>query len=158
MLTGENWLLGWVIYRCILQVLILPDILFDLFGKVYIGGMSGPVGNHMSLNRITDQCQVANYIQQFMPGRFIRKPELQVIEVPATFYFHILTSECFRKPVHFIWGGADEVFTEAWGRKWANGFPQATFDLLPQARHFLQETHGAEIAEIFLGRVAEGRP
>ena len=34
-------------------------------------------------------------------------------------------------------------------------FPQATFDLLPQARHFLQETHGAEIAAIFLRRVAE---
>ena len=61
----------------------------------------------------------------------------------------------WRKPIHFIWGGKDEVFTEAWGRTWASGFPQATFDLLPQARHFLQETHGAEIAEIFLRRVAE---
>lgn len=61
----------------------------------------------------------------------------------------------WRKPVHFIWGGDDAVFTEAWGRQWASGFAQATFDLLPQARHFLQDTHGAEIAEIFLRRVAE---
>ncbi|HVN01914.1 MAG TPA: alpha/beta fold hydrolase [Caulobacteraceae bacterium] len=63
----------------------------------------------------------------------------------------------WRKPVHFIWGGQDAVFTEAWGRKWASEFPQATFDLLPLARHFLQETHGREIAEIFLRRVAEER-
>lgn len=56
------------------------------------------------------------------------------------------------KPIHFIWGGADNIFTEAWGRKWAARYPQATFDLLPHAGHFLQDTHGAEIAEIFLGR------
>ncbi len=58
------------------------------------------------------------------------------------------------KPIHFIWGGKDAVFTEAWGRKWAGCFPQATFDLLPDAGHFLQETQGAKIAEIFISRVA----
>lgn len=56
----------------------------------------------------------------------------------------------WRKPVHFIWGGADEVFTTAWGRNWAGRFPHASFDLLPDAGHFLQESHGARIAEIFL--------
>lgn len=56
------------------------------------------------------------------------------------------------KPVHFIWGGRDDVFTEAWGRAWAARFADATFDLLPDAGHFLQETHGAEIAAIFLQR------
>lgn len=61
----------------------------------------------------------------------------------------------WRKPVHFIWGGEDAVFTEAWGRRWASAFPQATFDLLPEARHFLQDTHGAEIAGTVLRRVAE---
>ena len=58
-------------------------------------------------------------------------------------------------PVHFIWGGGDDVFTEAWGRQWAGLYPQATFDLLPDAGHFPQETHGAEIARLFLARVAE---
>ncbi len=57
-------------------------------------------------------------------------------------------------PVHFIWGGGDDVFTEAWGRQWAANYPQATFDLLPDAGHFPQETHGAEIARLFLERVA----
>lgn len=64
----------------------------------------------------------------------------------------------WRKPVHFIWGAEDAVFTEDWGRTWASSFPQATFDLAPHARHFLQETHGAEIAAIFLRRLAEERP
>lgn len=54
------------------------------------------------------------------------------------------------KPVDFIWGGADDVFTADWGRAWAAQFPQASFTLLPTAGHFLQETHGAEIAARFL--------
>lgn len=58
------------------------------------------------------------------------------------------------KPVHFIWGGRDDVFTEAWGRAWAARFPQASFDLLPEAGHFLQETHGDEIADLFLARLS----
>ena len=58
------------------------------------------------------------------------------------------------KPVHFIWGCRDEVFTEEWGRKWAGFYAQATFDGL-DAGHFLQETHGPEIVSILLGRIAE---
>ncbi|HYD44814.1 MAG TPA: alpha/beta fold hydrolase [Phenylobacterium sp.] len=68
---------------------------------------------------------------------------------------HFAALNGWRKPIHFIWGGADDVFTETWGRAWAARFPQATFDLLPDAGHFLQDTHGDEIAEIFLRRVAE---
>jgi haloalkane dehalogenase len=60
------------------------------------------------------------------------------------------------KPAHFIWGGSDAVFTEAWGRQWAAAYPAATFDLLPDAGHFLQETHGRQIAEIFLARARQG--
>jgi haloalkane dehalogenase len=60
----------------------------------------------------------------------------------------------WEKPVGFIWGGTDAVFTEAWGRQWAGLYPQASFDLLPDAGHFLQETHGASIAELFLERAA----
>jgi haloalkane dehalogenase len=60
----------------------------------------------------------------------------------------------WQKPVHFIWGGADGVFTEAWGRAWAARYPQATFDLLADAGHFLQDTHGRRIADIVLERIA----
>lgn len=56
------------------------------------------------------------------------------------------------KPIHFIWGGADTIFTESWGRSWAARYPQASFDLLADAGHFLQDTHGGEITEIFLRR------
>lgn len=58
------------------------------------------------------------------------------------------------KPIHFIWGGQDNIFTEAWGRAWAGRYPQATFDLLADAGHFLQDTHGEAIADIVLARVA----
>ncbi|MCH8007960.1 MAG: alpha/beta fold hydrolase [Chloroflexi bacterium] len=58
------------------------------------------------------------------------------------------------KPAHFIWGTADDIFTEAWGRKWAGMYDQATFDGL-EAGHFLQETHGPEIVETLLRRIGE---
>ncbi len=58
------------------------------------------------------------------------------------------------KPVHFVWGGRDNVFDEAWGRTWA-GAMRASFDLIPDAHHFLQNTHGPEIADIILRRIAE---
>ncbi len=59
----------------------------------------------------------------------------------------------WRGPIHFVWGGADDVFTADWGRAWAARFPQATFDLLPDAGHFLQDTHGGEIARLVLGHI-----
>jgi haloalkane dehalogenase len=46
------------------------------------------------------------------------------------------------------------VFTEAWGREWAALFPQATFDAL-NAGHFLQETHGEEVATLLLNRIGQ---
>jgi haloalkane dehalogenase len=58
------------------------------------------------------------------------------------------------KPAHFVWGGADQVFTEQWGRTWA-GRMGATFDVLPEASHFLQNTHGAEVAQTVLRRIAD---
>jgi haloalkane dehalogenase len=68
---------------------------------------------------------------------------------------HFEMLKAWKKPVHFIWGGADRIFTTEWGRQWASQYPQATFDLLPDAGHFLQESHGAKIAEIFLSRAAK---
>lgn len=60
------------------------------------------------------------------------------------------------KPVHFIWGTKDNVFTEEWGRAWAGMLEGATFDPL-EAGHFPQESHGAEIAHLLLDRIAEER-
>lgn len=60
----------------------------------------------------------------------------------------------WKKPAHFIWGATDDIFTLEWGQAWANRLPQATFDILPDAFHFLQETHGSRIAEIILARCA----
>ncbi len=60
------------------------------------------------------------------------------------------------KPIHFIWGGQDGVFTPDWGRSWAALFPQATFDLLADAGHFPQESHGAEIARLVLHYTDDG--
>jgi len=59
------------------------------------------------------------------------------------------------KPVHFIWGPRDDVFTTEWGRQWASTFPQATFDEIEGAGHFLQESHGEKVVEILLKRLAE---
>ena len=60
----------------------------------------------------------------------------------------------WQKAVHFIWGCADDVFNEAWGRKWA-GQMGASFDAIPDAGHFLQNTHGPEVAAHILKRISE---
>lgn len=56
-------------------------------------------------------------------------------------------------PVHFVWGGADDVFVEAWGRTWADRMG-ATIDVIPDAAHFLQNTHGPEVVGHILRRIA----
>jgi haloalkane dehalogenase len=45
-----------------------------------------------------------------------------------------------------VWGAADDIFVEEWGRKWAGLFRRSTFYSIPDAGHFLQNTHGEEIA------------
>lgn len=67
---------------------------------------------------------------------------------------HYTTLLGWQKPVHFIWGCSDDVFTEAWGRTWAERM-QASFDPIPEAGHFLQNTHGAEVASFLLDRIAQ---
>jgi haloalkane dehalogenase len=57
------------------------------------------------------------------------------------------------KPVHFIWGCTDDVFTEAWGREWAKRM-SGSFDPIPDAGHFLQNTHGKEVAGFILEKFA----
>ena len=58
------------------------------------------------------------------------------------------------KPVHFIWGCLDDVFNEDWGRQWASQM-NATFDPIEKAGHFLQNTHGGELANLLLKRIEE---
>lgn len=57
-------------------------------------------------------------------------------------------------PAHFVWGLADRVFTGEWGQQWHGWMRRATWDAFDDAGHFLQDTHGARIAEIVLGHVA----
>ena len=65
---------------------------------------------------------------------------------------HYRTLLGWEKGVHFIWGCADDVFTEEWGRTWA-GRMDARFDGIPDAGHFLQSSHGPRVAELII----EGR-
>ncbi len=55
-------------------------------------------------------------------------------------------------PVHFVWGIKDNVFTREWGLKWHNLIPHSTWYEV-DAGHFLQDTHGAEIARHVLGHL-----
>jgi pimeloyl-ACP methyl ester carboxylesterase len=42
------------------------------------------------------------------------------------------------------------VFTLDWGKKWHSLIPHSTFEEIVGARHFLQDTHGPEIAKRLL--------
>ncbi|MEM7016510.1 MAG: alpha/beta fold hydrolase [Pseudomonadota bacterium] len=64
---------------------------------------------------------------------------------------HYKTLLGWDKAVNFVWGCADDVFHEAWGQKWA-GQMHASFDGIPDAGHFLQNTHGAKVVEYILSR------
>jgi haloalkane dehalogenase len=68
--------------------------------------------------------------------------------------YHYRTLLGWNKPVNFVWGCADDVFTEASGRQWASRM-QASFDAIPDAGHFLQNTHGAMVAGHILRRAAQ---
>ena len=70
---------------------------------------------------------------------------------------HYRTLLAWEKPVHFIWGCADDVFTEDWGREWA-GRMNASFDGIAEAGHFLQNSHGEETAALILKRIDEETP
>ena len=67
---------------------------------------------------------------------------------------HYRTLLQWPKPAHFIWGAADDIFEEAWGRKWAQQM-NASFDAIPDAAHFLQNTHGGEVVDLLLARIAD---
>ena len=62
---------------------------------------------------------------------------------------HYKTLLNWNKGAHFIWGCTDDVFVEAWGKKWADQM-NARFDALEDAGHFLQNTHGKEIVDLIM--------
>ena len=68
-----------IVVRYVRKVFVLFDIRFDLTGKLYVGGMSRPVGYDMCFDRMAYKCQVANYIQQLVPGRFVGEMQLYVV-------------------------------------------------------------------------------
>ena len=57
------------------------------------------------------------------------------------------------KPCQFIWGCTDNVFTESWGRQWAQQM-NASFHPLSDAGHFPQNTHGTALAQLILKETA----
>ena len=65
---------------------------------------------------------------------------------------HFAALKTWDKPVHFIWGCVDRVFTEAWGREWAAEM-NASFDAISDANHFLQNSHGVKVVEHMLARI-----
>ena len=61
----------------------------------------------------------------------------------------------WKKPVHFIWAHNDPNFNEKWLVTWAAHYPQATIDRIADAGHFLQETHGPQVAKLLLEQIAQ---
>lgn len=66
---------------------------------------------------------------------------------------HFRTLLEWDKPVHMIWGESDVIFTAEWGRSWAE-LMGATYDGIPEAHHFLQDSHGTDIVDLLLARIA----
>ncbi len=66
---------------------------------------------------------------------------------------HYETLLGWTKPVHFVWGITDDVFNQSWGRTWAQRM-NAPFDAIADAGHFLQNTHGGEVAAHILRRAS----
>jgi haloalkane dehalogenase len=64
----------------------------------------------------------------------------------------------WKKPVHFIWGLKDPNFNEKWAERWAAHYPQATINRVADGGHFLQETHGPQVAELLLKRITQEAP
>ena len=66
-------------------------------------------------------------------------------------HFGIINS--LKIPIHFLWATNDDVFTLEWGKKWHSLIPHSTFEEIVGARHFLQDTHGPEIATRLLAHM-----
>lgn len=56
-----------------------------------------------------------------------------------------LSVRTFPGPVHVMFGGADDIFPDSWGREWARQIAGATYDAFEGGAHFVQEQYGPEI-------------
>jgi len=104
LLCGINGRLRGVVHRHIFQVLVLLDVLFDLFGESHIGAMSRPVGDDAHFYRITDQCEVAHNVQQLMPRGLVGETQLEVIQVAFVFNGNLIAAKGFGEAVHRVFG------------------------------------------------------
>src|SRR5690606_19556631 len=75
------WGLSRVVHGSALVVPVLPDVLFELAGKLHIRTMARPACDNVRLNRIAHQCKVAHDVEELMPCRFVGKAEFEVVEV-----------------------------------------------------------------------------
>src|ERR1700754_1477238 len=102
LLGGEYRGLIRIVNGGILEMLVLLDVLLDLFGKFHVGGVTGPVGDDMPLDREADKSQVANDVQQLVPGRLIGKAQFQVVEITFAFDLYLIAFEGFCKTTHLF--------------------------------------------------------
>ncbi len=75
-------------------------------------------------------------------------PELGNMTDQVRVFFSIRT---FPGPVHLLWGAADDIFTDDWGREWADLIAGSTYDAFDGGAHFVQEQYGAEMAAKLVG-------
>src|SRR2546423_1032184 len=83
----------WIIYRYAFILFLFFDILLDLPGKFNISAMAGTIGDDPSFDRMAHERKITDDIKQFMTGRLIRKPELEVIQVTLTLDFDFVFTE-----------------------------------------------------------------
>lgn len=58
-----------------------------------------------------------------------------------------------RGPIHLVWPDVDPIFELDWGRRWAAMLPDATFDVVESASHFVAEEAGDAVADVLLARM-----
>src|SRR6476661_1295000 len=66
--------------------------------------MTRPVGDDMRPEWDAYQGKISNYIQQFMSGWFIWKPQIQVVEDTTLIHFYIFFFKNFRDPFYLVIG------------------------------------------------------
>ena len=119
------------------------DVPADYFGQFGIGGMARAVGDYASADAHTDQRQIADHVQQLVARRFVRKAELDVVQV--TFVdLNVLFVEKFRQPGEFF--VRDLVFDDHDGVVQVASFDQVVLD---QRFQFVQEDERAARGDLF---------
>lgn len=69
--------------------LVQTDFLTHLAGKLVVDGMPRTCGNDTSLDRLANQSQVADNVQQFVAGAFVGPYQRFVVDVTQLFGVHV---------------------------------------------------------------------